>query len=69
MEFRWAVLIALWTLLAGPAFDASSPSANQGRKPSPSAASAKVRVERTKRVSARHTKVHTPTSNLGRTDH
>ena len=47
MEFRWAMLIALWTLLAGPAFDSSGPSGVQRRQqPSISASPARSRVER-----------------------
>ncbi len=28
MEFRWAALIALWTLLSGPVFDSHRPAPN-----------------------------------------
>ncbi len=38
MDFRWAIVISLWTLLAGPVFDSAGPSASQRRVPSASPA-------------------------------
>jgi hypothetical protein len=47
MEFRWAMIISLWTLLAGPAFDSSGPSGQQRRQqPSIAASPAKILFQR-----------------------
>jgi hypothetical protein len=47
MEFRWAMIIALWTLLAGPAFDSSGPSGQQRRQqPSIAASPTKIPFQR-----------------------
>jgi hypothetical protein len=46
MQFRWAVFISLWTLLAGPAFDSSGPSGFQRRKQPSIAASPAKKEER-----------------------
>jgi hypothetical protein len=46
MEFRWAVFISLWTLLAGPAFDSSGPSGFQSRKQASTAAAPAKKEER-----------------------
>ncbi len=31
MEFRWVIVITLWTMLAGPVFDTPQPSRRQHR--------------------------------------